>query len=131
MSDEEPKFIAIDEKANHQIVHSRRFGKAHGATDETFDPGPEVDVLACNVLRRLFADFVLRGVAMPFVGAPPIGGIPCDAKRLQQRLELQKDRILPSPKNLGEHGPIGVVTRMPEPPQLRFLPHVAPHFIEL
>jgi hypothetical protein len=70
-------------------------------------------VLACNFLRMLFADFVLLGVDMPFVGAPPIGGIPCDAKRLQQRLQLQKDRILPSPKNIGSHGPIGVVNRMP------------------
>ena len=28
MSDEEPKLIAIDEEANHQIVHGDRFGKA-------------------------------------------------------------------------------------------------------
>ena len=101
MLDEEPKFIAIDEKANHQIVHGRRFGKASGATDETFDPCPEVDVLAFNFLRMLFADFVLLGVDMPFVGALPIGVIPCDAKRLEQRLQLQKDRILPSPENIG------------------------------
>ena len=37
MSDEEPKLIAIDEEANHQIVHRRRFGKANGATHETLD----------------------------------------------------------------------------------------------
>jgi hypothetical protein len=28
MSDEEPKLIAIDEEANHQIVHGDCFGKA-------------------------------------------------------------------------------------------------------
>jgi hypothetical protein len=30
MSDEEPKLIAIDEEANHQIVHGDRFRKANG-----------------------------------------------------------------------------------------------------
>jgi len=35
-----------------------------------------------NFLRMLFADFVLLGVDMQFVGAQPIGVIPCDAKRL-------------------------------------------------
>ena len=32
MSDEEPKLIAIDEEANHQIVHGDRFRKANGTT---------------------------------------------------------------------------------------------------
>jgi hypothetical protein len=36
MSDEEPKLIAIDEEANHQIVHGDRFGKANGATYKPF-----------------------------------------------------------------------------------------------
>jgi hypothetical protein len=62
MLDEEPKFIAIDEKTNHEMVHRRRFGKANGATDETFAPCPKVDVLAFSFLRMLFADFVLLGV---------------------------------------------------------------------
>jgi hypothetical protein len=34
------KLVAIDEEANHQIVHGRRFRKANGATHETLDPGP-------------------------------------------------------------------------------------------
>ena len=38
MSDEEPKLIAIDEEANHQIVHGDRFGKANGATYKPFKP---------------------------------------------------------------------------------------------
>src|SRR5207249_839403 len=36
-----------------QILLFVRFGKANGATDETFDPCPEVDVLAFNFLRML------------------------------------------------------------------------------
>ena len=40
ISDEEPKCIAIAEEAEHQIVHGCRFGKANGATHETFDPCP-------------------------------------------------------------------------------------------
>jgi hypothetical protein len=35
-----PKLIAIDEEANHQIVHRRRFRKANGAAHESLDPGP-------------------------------------------------------------------------------------------
>jgi len=40
MSDGSPKLVAIDEKADHQIVHGRRFGKANRATHETFDSCP-------------------------------------------------------------------------------------------
>ena len=70
MSDEEPKLIAIDEEANHQIVHRRRFGKANGATHETLDPGAQIDVLVFDFLCVLFADFVLLWVDMPLIGAP-------------------------------------------------------------
>ena len=37
------KFVTIDEEANHQIVHGRRFGKANGAPYEPLDPGPQID----------------------------------------------------------------------------------------
>ena len=73
MSDEEPKLIAIDEEANHQIVPRRRFGTAHGATHETLDPGAQIDVLAFDFLCVLFADFVWLWVEMPLLGAPSIG----------------------------------------------------------
>jgi hypothetical protein len=45
MSDEEPKLIAIDEEANHQIVQGDRFGQANGTTYKPFHPGPQMDVL--------------------------------------------------------------------------------------
>jgi hypothetical protein len=51
-----PKLVAIDEETNHQIVHGRRFGKANGAAHKTFDACPEVDVLALDLLRVLFAN---------------------------------------------------------------------------
>ena len=59
MSDEEPKLIAIDEETNDQIVHRRRFGKAHRATHETLDPGPHIDVFALDFLRVLLANVML------------------------------------------------------------------------
>jgi hypothetical protein len=46
-----PKLIAIDEEANHQIVHGGGFGKANRATGKTFDPGPQIDVFALDHLR--------------------------------------------------------------------------------
>ena len=55
-------------------MYSRRCGKAHGATHETLDPGPSIEMLACNVLRVLFAHCVLLGVDMALVGAPPLRG---------------------------------------------------------
>jgi hypothetical protein len=67
---------------------------------ESFNPSPQIDVFALNFLRMLFADCVLLGVDMTLIGAPAIGVKPCDAKRLQEGLQLQKDGILASPKNI-------------------------------
>ena len=53
MSEESPKLIAIDEEADHQIVHRCRFGKANRATHEPLDPGPQIDVFALDCLRVL------------------------------------------------------------------------------
>jgi hypothetical protein len=68
-----PKLIAIDEEANHQIVHRRRFGKAYSAPDEPLDPGPQVEVFALDFLRVFLAHVMLRWVDVPLVRAPPIG----------------------------------------------------------
>ena len=38
-----PKFIAIDEEAQHQIVHRCRFGKTNRATHQTLDPGAQIE----------------------------------------------------------------------------------------
>ena len=84
----DPKLVAIDEEANHQIVHRRRFGKANRATHETLDPGPQIDVFALDFLCILLANVMLLWVDMPLVGPPPIGVKPRDTKRLQQRLSV-------------------------------------------
>jgi hypothetical protein len=73
MLDEEPKLIAIDEEANHQIVHGRRFRKANGTTYEPLDPCPQIDVFTLNFLRILLAHMMLHWVDMPLVGAPSVG----------------------------------------------------------
>ena len=39
MSDGSSKLVVIDEEANHQVMHCRRFRKASGASHQTLDPG--------------------------------------------------------------------------------------------
>jgi hypothetical protein len=131
MSDASPKLVAIDEEANDQIVHRCRFGKANGATDSSFNPGAQIDVLALDFLRVRFADRVLIGGDMSLVGPPPIGVKLCDTKGLQQVLEFEKDAILPTPKDRRQHGPAVMINRMPQPPRLRFLAHKTPHLLKL
>ena len=118
MLDCDPKLGAIDEETNDQIVHRRRCGKANRAAHETLDPGPQIDVFALDFLRMLLANVMLLWVDIPLVGPPPIRVKPRETKRLQQCLPLQKDRILASPKNVGQHGPTVMINRMPQPPRL-------------
>jgi hypothetical protein len=82
MSDEEPKLIAIDEEANHQIVHGDRFRKANGTTDKPFNPGPQIEVLAFDFLRMLLPHVMLLWGEMPLVRPPSIGGKPCETQWL-------------------------------------------------
>jgi hypothetical protein len=70
--DGSPKLIAIDEDPDHEIVHSRRLGKADRATDEPLNPRPQMDVFAFDFLCMGLAPLVLRGVNMALVSAPPI-----------------------------------------------------------
>ena len=81
MLDGDPKLVAIDEEADHQIVHHRRFGKANCAAHEPLDPGSQVDVFALDFLRMLFANVMLRWVNVPLVRPPPISIKPCNPKR--------------------------------------------------
>jgi hypothetical protein len=54
LSDGSSKLIPIDEQPNHQIVHLFRLGKAKGATHEPLHPGPEIDVLALDLVLSQF-----------------------------------------------------------------------------
>src|SRR5262249_15666344 len=79
-------FIAIDEETHDQIVHRGPFGKAARATHETLDPRPQIDVLACDLLRMGFANRVLRRIKMTLVRAPSIGREAGDVKGCQELL---------------------------------------------
>ena len=113
MLDCDPKLVAIDEEANHQIVHGRRFRKANSTTHEPLDLCPQIDVFTLDFLRIGLAHFVLLGVDMALVGAPPIGVEAVDPKRFQQPFQLQKDGILPASEDIRQHGPPVVINRMP------------------
>jgi hypothetical protein len=126
-----PKFVAIDEETNHQIVHGRRFGKADRAAHQTLHAGPQIDMLAFDLLGVLFAHNVLLGIDMSLIGAPPLRVNPRDPKRLQEGCEWQKNGILSPAKDVGQHGPTAVIDGMPHSPRLRFLADVTPHLIEL
>jgi hypothetical protein len=95
------KFIAIDEQPNDQIVHVLRLGKTDSAAHQPFDPGPQIDVFALDFLRVFLANPMLFGVNVPLVRSPPIRVIARDAKRLQQRLQLEKNGILSASKDIG------------------------------
>jgi len=73
MAERSPKLIAIDEQADHQIVHGGRFGKANRAAYEPLDPGPQSEVCALDGLRVLFPDDVLLRDDMPFLRPQPSG----------------------------------------------------------
>ena len=100
LSDGSSKFIPIDEQPNYQIVHAFRLGKANRTTNQPLDPGPEIDVFALDLLHMFLANRVLLCVHMPLVSPPPICVKSCDAKGLQQRLQLEEDRILASPEHI-------------------------------
>ena len=129
-SDSSPKFIAIDEETHNQIMHRGRFGKTDRATHEPLDPRTQIDVLAFDLLRMGFAHRVLRGIEMTLVGAPSISIESGDVKRGQELLPLEKHVILPSPKDICQHGPTVMINGMPEPPRLGFLADLTPHLIE-
>ena len=121
----------IDEQPNDQIVHALRLGKTDCAAYQPFDPGPQIDVFALDFLRIVLVNPMLYGVDVPLVSPPPICVISCDVKRLQQRLQLEKNGILPAPKDVGSHLSTVMINRVPQPARVRFAAHVTPHFIKL
>jgi len=97
---ESTELVTIDEQADHEIVHGRRVGKANGATHEPLDPCPQIEMFALDFLCGFLANVVLLWVDMLLVSPPPIRIKAADPTRFQQRLPLQKDRILPSPEDV-------------------------------
>jgi hypothetical protein len=94
-------------------VLRRRFRKTNRAAYKTLNTGAQIDGFAFDLLGVLFANGVLLWIDMPLVSAPAVGIEARDAKGFQQRLPLQKDCILPSPKDLREYGPTALIDGMP------------------
>ena len=125
------EFVSIDEEPKHKVVHVFCLRKTNRAPHESLDPRAEIDGFALDFLRIGLSHFVLLGVEMSLIGTPPIRLKPRDAKRLQEGFKLQKNRILPSPKDVCEHRTTVMIDRVPEPPWVRFAAHVPPHFVQL
>ena len=77
-------------------------GEAQRAAYESFDPGPEMDVFALDLLRVLLAHLMLLGIEMPLISPPTIGVKLRDAKRCQQLLEVQEDGFCRKIRFLGK-----------------------------
>jgi hypothetical protein len=76
-------------------VHPLRLEKADHATNQAFDSGSKVDMLALDFLRIVFANSMLLGIKMPLVSASSIDVIASDAKGLKQLFQLQKNSHSP------------------------------------
>ena len=72
---------AIDEEANHKIIHLERVRKTDGLSHAAFHACPPRSVVAFALLRRLLSNRMLVRVAMTTLGPPPLGVKARDAKR--------------------------------------------------
>src|SRR5215470_2671265 len=88
-------------------------------------------MLALDFLRVPLAWSVLFRLEVTRVGAPVIGIILCNPKGVEQGFQLQKHRILPPPKDIGQDFSRVVIDRMPEPAWVPFVPDKRPHLIHL
>ena len=108
-----PKLVAIDEEADHQIVHRRCFGKTNRTTYETLDSCPQIDVVTLDFLCILLPNLMLLWVNVPLVRSPSVGVKSRDPKGLQEGLQFKTDGILATSKNIRQHGPTRVIDGMP------------------
>jgi hypothetical protein len=88
-------------------------------------------MLALDPLHVLLPDGMLLCIHMAFVGAPAVRVVPCDAKRLQESLQAQKDIILPPAEHIHQDLPGVVINRIPQLSLVRLLAHIGPHFVEI
>src|SRR5215813_6757728 len=88
-------------------------------------------MLALDFLRVTFAWAVLFRLEMTCVGAPMIGIIAPDPKRLQQRFEPQKHVVFAATKDVGQDLAGVVIDGMPEPARVAFVADKRPHLIHL
>ena len=130
VSNRQAKFIAIDKQANDDVVHLGGFRKADGLACQTLDACAQRQMLPFNWLRVPFAGMVDFRPQLSRIRSPIIRMTSPDAKRLQQRLQLQQDLICTPAKDRRSDRAGPAINGMPEPARLRFLAHVTPHFID-
>ena len=87
-------------------------------------------VFALDFLCVLLAYLRLLGIEMPLVGPPAVGGKTGDAKRGQERFELEQDVVLTPPEHLRQDLPRVVVNGRPQPARMGFAAHVTPRFVQ-
>jgi hypothetical protein len=88
-------------------------------------------VLALDFLRVLLSHVVLLGIYVPLVGSPSVRIKLCNAKWLQELLQLEEDGVFAPSEHIGQHLPGVVINGVPEPSRIRFRFHKTPHFVKL
>src|SRR5499425_3957483 len=88
-------------------------------------------MFALDFLCILLAHLMLLGIDVPLVGSPSVRVKFCDAKGLQELLQLEEDDVFASSEHIRQHLPGVVINGVPEPSRMRFRLHKTPHFVEL
>src|SRR6266480_5051253 len=88
-------------------------------------------MLALDFLGVVFAGSMLFRVEVTRVRAPMICRVVREPEGLQQRLELEKDGILATTKDIRQDRSRAMVNGMPEPTWVAFVPDKRPHLIHL
>jgi hypothetical protein len=123
-------FIAIDEEANHQVMHGDRPRKAQGLPRSSLQPGPECEVLAFNRLSVAFAHGVLFRGEMAPVGAPFVRVVAGDTTGIQEGFEFQERIVCAAAHDIRYHAARVVIERVPQPPRRLFVADKTPHLVK-
>jgi len=102
MSNQESEFKSVDEKADYDIVHFLKLGKANGFASKPLNPGPQSQMFALDLLCIPLANLVLFLGKVALVGTPVVSEEPGDSERLQKLFQLQENHILAVAKHVGE-----------------------------
>jgi hypothetical protein len=86
-------------------------------------------MFALDLLRLTLADRVTGNGKVAFVDASSIGVKMDNTKRLEQSVQLRKDRIGSGPQDIGQDHTSKVINRMPQPTLVCFAAHKTPHLI--
>src|SRR5262252_6768755 len=94
------RVLARTRDRNDDVMHLRSFREAARLPCQTFNPGPQRQMFALNLLGIAFAWAVHLSVQMPRVRAPMIRMKTGEPEGLQQRFQLQKDLIFASSEHI-------------------------------